>query len=277
MDAKTQLGQFLKARRARVRPADAGLADHGDRRRVPGLRREELAMLAGVSASYYTRLEQGHLPSASPTVLDAIAAALRLDESGRQHMHHLARPRRRRPREAPEEITDATRQLLDALAGVPALVLGRRNDVLAWNRLGHALFAGHLDFGAPDTARRPNMARLLFLDERTRELYVDWPAKAKAVVAHLRMVAGQHPDDAVLRALVGELSSGSTEFATWWADHRVTACTAAAHVMRHPAAGTVTVFQQNLSNGSGPTVVAATTEPGSESQSALAVLAAALR
>ncbi|OXM61168.1 helix-turn-helix domain-containing protein [Amycolatopsis vastitatis] len=276
MTGTSQLGDFLKARRSQLRPEDVGVATYGERRRVPGLRREELALLAGVSASYYTRMEQGQSPSASSEVLDAIAGALRLDESERRHLHVLADLGRRRPgyrRPAPEYVTEAAGQLLAAFAEVPAIVLGRRTDVLAWNPLGHALFAGHLDFGAPATAAgRPNMARLVFLDGHTRDLYADWPGKARAVVGNLRLVAGQHPGDAALYALVGELSSKSAEFAAMWADHRVKACAVARYTMRHPLVGTLTVLQQTLSSGPGPAVVVATTEPGSPSQAALTLL-----
>ncbi|MEV6641429.1 helix-turn-helix transcriptional regulator [Amycolatopsis sp. NPDC051371] len=280
MTGKTQLGDFLQARRSQLRPEDVGMPTYGERRRVPGLRREELALLAGVSASYYTRLEQGRSPSASAEVLDALAVALRLDESERRHLHELARANRHRPRDrrpAPERVTEATGQLLDVLADVPAIVLGRRSDVLAWNRLGHALFAGHLDFDAPETpARRPNMARLVFLDSHTRELYADWPAKARAVVGNLRLVAGQHPDDTALYALVGELSAKSAEFASQWADHRIKACAIAPYEMRHPLVGALTVLQQTLSSGPGPAVVVATTEADSPSRAALTLLGQAI-
>ncbi|MEZ0090946.1 helix-turn-helix domain-containing protein [Streptacidiphilus sp. EB129] len=279
MTGKSQLGDFLQARRSQLRPEDVGVPTYGERRRVPGLRREELALLAGVSASYYTRLEQGQSLSASPDVLDAIAGALRLDESERQYLHDLARadkPRPRGRRPAPERVTEATRQLLDVLADVPAIVLGRRGDVLAWNRLGHTLFAGHLEPGAPDlSARRPNMAQLVFLDCHTRELYADWPSKARAVVGNLRLVAAQHPQDTALHALLGELSAKSPEFASMWADHRVRACSVAAYGMRHPLVGELTVIQQALSHGPGHVVVA-TTEAGSPSRAALALLAQAI-
>ncbi|MFE6092437.1 helix-turn-helix domain-containing protein [Streptomyces massasporeus] len=279
MKGQAQLGDFLRTRRSQLRPADVGVPTYGERRRVPGLRREELALLAGVSASYYTRLEQGQSQRASPEVLDAIARALRLDESERLHLHDLAqadrdRPRTRRP--APERVSEATRQLLEVLGDVPAVVLGRRSDVLAWNRLGHALFAGHLDPDAPQRAGgRPNMARLVFLDHHTRGLYADWPSKARAVVGNLRLVAGQHPQDGALHALVGELGSKSAEFASMWADHRVKPCTVAAYEMRHPLVGALTVIQHTLSHGPGPVVVVATTETGSPSRAALTLLAQA--
>ena len=250
---------------------------YGDLRRVPGLRREELALLAGVSVSYYTRLEQGQSLSASPEVLDAIAGALRLDESERRYLHDLTqadRSRTRGRRPAPERVTEAAAQLMEVLADVPAIVLGRRSDVLAWNRLGHALFAGHLDPHAPDqAARRPNMARLVFLDSHTRDLYADWPSKARAVVGNLRLVAAEHPQDTALHALLGELSAKSGEFASMWADHRVKACAVATYEMRHPLVGPLSVVQQTLSHGPGPTIVVATTETGSASRAALTLLA----
>jgi len=278
MTAKNSpLGDFLHVRRSQVRPEDAGVPTYGERRRVPGLRREELALLAGVSASYYTRLEQGQSLSASPEVLDAIAGALRLDEAERRYLHSLAQAGKRRiqpRRPAPERVSEPTRQLLDALSGAPAIVLGRRSDVLAWNRLGHALFAGHVDPGAPEArGERPNMARLLFLDPHMRELYADWPSKAKAAVGALRLAAGQHPEDAALHTLVGELSAKSGEFAAMWADHRIKPCMVAAYEMRHPLVGSLTVTQQTLSNGPGPVVVVATAEPDTPSREALILLA----
>jgi transcriptional regulator with XRE-family HTH domain len=281
MSGTAQFGDFLQTRRSQLRPEDVGVPTYGERRRVQGLRREELAQLAGVSVSYYTRLEQGHSLSASPEVLDALATALRLDEAERQHLHTLAMPAkqaRRARRPAPERVPEATVQLLHALADVPAIVLGRRSEVLAWNRLGHALFAGHLDFTAVDrVAERPNMAQLVFLDAHTRELYADWHGKAKAVVGNLRLMAGRHPDDAALHELVGQLSAKSTDFASMWADHRVKACATAVYEMRHPLVGPLVVTQQTLSNGPGPSVVVATVPPGSPSDAGLSLLAHLIR
>ena len=279
MTANSPLGDFLHTRRSQLRPEDVGVPTYGERRRVPGLRREELALLAGVSASYYTRLEQGQSLSASPEVLDAIAGALRLDESERRYLHDLARAgkaRTRVRRPSPERVSEPTRQLLDALGEAPAIVLGRRSDVLAWNRLGHALFAGHVDPQAPNVpGERPNMTRLLFLDPHLRELYTDWPAKAKAAIGALRLVAGEFPEDATLHALVGELSAKSAEFAAMWADHRIKPCAVAAYEMHHPLVGTLTVTQQTLSYGPGPVIVVATAEPDSPARSALTLLAQA--
>lgn len=279
MDKYGQLADFLQARRGQLQPEDVGLRTYGERRRVPGLRREELAMLAGISAPYYARLEQGQSHNASPEVLDALAGALRLDTSERAHLHALARaPRKSRAatRPRPERVSGATRALLAAIADTPAIVIGRRSDVLAWNAQGHALFAGHLDPAAPDDPpRRPNMARLVFLDAHTRDLYADWPAKAKAVVGNLRLAAGRHPDDPLLAALIGELTMRSEEFATMWADHRIVACDVADYAMRHPLVGTLTVTQQTLQSpqGDGPALVVATATPGSPSATALTLLA----
>lgn len=274
-----ELGDFLQARRAALRPEDVGLPDYGDRRRVPGLRREELAMLAGVSASYYTRLEQSQSVGASAEVLDAVGRALRLDEAELQHLHDLADSAKRRTvaRRPPVEHADrATLELLAALGDVPALVSGRRSDILAWNRLGHALFAGHLDPDAPaDPAHRPNLPRLVFLDAHTRDLYPNWPDKARAVVRNLRLVAGRHPDDALLTSLIGELTMSSPEFATMWADHRVRPCDMDVYEMHHPLVGSLTVTQQSLRppRHEDWLVVVATAEPGSSSQAALHLLA----
>ncbi|MFJ5780131.1 helix-turn-helix domain-containing protein [Streptomyces sp. NPDC093094] len=279
MDRHGQLADFLRARRGLLRPEDVGLQTYGERRRVPGLRREELAMLAGISEPYYARLEQGQSRNASREVLDAIAAALRLDESERTHLHELARaPRRGKaaPLPCPEHVPPAISALLAALEGTPAIVLGRRTDVLAWNAQGHALFAGHVDRAGPaEPDRRPNMARLVFLDAHTRELYTDWPAKARAVVGNLRLTAGRHPEDPLLAGLVGELAVRSMEFAAMWADHRILACDAADYEMHHPTVGTLTVTQQTLQSpgGNGPAVVIATAAPGSPSATALSLLA----
>src|SRR5438067_1729168 len=156
------LGEFLSMRRGQLKPADVDIVDHGDRRRVPGLRREEVAQLAGVSVAYLIRLEQGLSLNASPQVLDALAAALALDETERRHLHDLSRDGRQRTnrrRLPPERVTPAIRQLLDAFGDTPAILVGRRSDVLGWTPAGHALFAGHLPFDGPSQPdRRPNTA-----------------------------------------------------------------------------------------------------------------------
>ena len=278
MDVKSPLGDFLQVKRARISPAAVGLARRGDRRRVPGLRREELAMLAGVSAGYYTRLEQGQPGNASAEVLEAIATAMRLSAAERDHLHVLSAAGVRRVKAAPppDEHADADlRTLLTSMSEVPALVLGRRNDVLAWNAAGHALLAGHLGLAAPEhPATRPNMPRLVFLDAHTRELYRDWPAKARAVAGNLRIVAAQHPGDTGLAALLGELTIESPEFAGMWAEHTVESCGRDVYALRHPLVGELTVTQQTLRIPQAPdqSLVAITTEPGSPSAAAAALL-----
>ncbi|MDT0342179.1 helix-turn-helix domain-containing protein [Streptomyces litchfieldiae] len=265
----SDLGTFLRSRRARLRPADAGLPDLGGRRRVPGLRREELARLAGISPGYYTRLEQGLSPNVSDAVLDAIARVLRLDPTERHHLGTLAHPRPAAP-PPPEHLRPAVRTLVASLGPTPALVLGRRADVLAWNRLAHALLAPHLDFAA-----RPNVARLVFLDPRTRELYGDgWPAKCQDTVADLRLVAGRHPGDRALATLIAELTDGSEQFAALWRAHPVRVCAAHTRHYRHPTAGPLTLADEllQLPDDPGLRLVLWSAEPGSPSATALDTL-----
>lgn len=278
MDGPGPLGEFLQARRAHTRPEDVGVQDFGARRRVQGLRRDEVAHLAGVSVSYYTRLEQGISRGASPEVLEAIAAALQLDMHEREHLDRLAgaarrAPRPRRPR--PEKVSAETRDLMRALDGTPALVLGRRTDVLAWNQLGHALLAGHVDRTAvDDVANRPNMSRMVFLDRHKRELYSDWRRKARAVVGNLRIAVGRYPEDRDLAALIGELTMKSPEFVAMWGDHRITPCDAASYDLHHPVVGAVTVTQQTLAiaRSPGQSLIVVTTAAGSPSEQALSLL-----
>lgn len=273
---KPLLGEFLSTRRAQLKPADVGLPDYGDRRRVPGLRREELAQLAGVSVAYYIRLEQGLSLNASPQVLDALATALRLDDAERRHLHTLSGDARQSRRRLPaERVTAAVRQLVEAFGDSPVVVLGRRSDVLMWNPAGHALFAGHLPPDGPDqTATRPNTARLVFLDAHTRDLYVDWPRKARDVVGKLRQAVGEYPNDPQLATLIGELTMHSPQFATLWAQHRVRAWDMAEYRMRHPTVGELDVLQHSLPvpRVPGVRVVVTTAAPDSAGQAALRLL-----
>jgi transcriptional regulator with XRE-family HTH domain len=242
------LGAFLKSRRDRVTPADVGLRTYGTSRRVLGLRREELAQLAGVSAGYYTRLEQGQAETASEQVLDALARALRLDQVETVHLHNLARqsamPGLSEPPE--EEPHPRVLALLESLGeAVPALVLGRRGDVLAWNRTGHALFGEHLAFHAPpDPARRPSIPRMVFLDPLTRDLHRNWHELARIHVAYLRLTAGRYPTDARLAGLIGELTMRSDDFATMWATGDVADCTVGTMHLQHPTVGALSVDYQ---------------------------------
>jgi transcriptional regulator with XRE-family HTH domain len=248
LDVVESLGAFLKSRRDRVTPARIGLRTYGTARRVPGLRREELAQLAGMSAGYYTRLEQGQAETASEQVLDALARVLQLDEIETVHLHNLARqPAGRGLSEPPrEEPHPRVLALLESLGDTtPAIVLGRRGDVLAWNRAGHALKAEHVAFDAPaDPAHRPSIPRMFFLDPLTRDMHRNWDEVASAHVAFLRLTAGRYPTDARLAELIGELTMGSDEFATMWAAGDVADCTVGTMDLQHPTIGAVSVAYQ---------------------------------
>jgi transcriptional regulator with XRE-family HTH domain len=269
MDRRAELGEFLRSRRARLRPEDVGIPDYG-RRRVPGLRREELAQLAGVSADYYVRLEQGRDIQPSEAVLDAIARALRLDDAERQHLHRLVRPRPRTARRLPaQRVRPGVRRLLDQMERIPAFVLGRRMDVLAWNRMAAALVA---DFDALPPHRR-NMLGHVFLDPSARELYPDWDVVAEETVAYLRLATGIDPDDAELAALVGELTLNSDVFARLWTRHDVREKTHGSKRFEHPLAGPLTLEYETLAlPDPGQVLVTYTAEPGSASATALDLL-----
>jgi len=273
----SELGEFLRSRRDALTPERAGIDSYG-MRRVPGLRREELAQLAGVSVAYYTRLEQGQSNRASDSIIDALARALQLRDDERAHLFELARPRlTRKPRAPrPERPAPGALELMDAVSGASAVLLGRRNDVLAWNPLGHALFAGHLPFDAPqDSAARPNLTRMLFLDSHSRELYRDWSDEAALLVASLRFVAGQHPEDRALVELVGELSVKSTEFAGLWAKHTVQLCSRGTKHLHHPEIGDLDLDYQalHIPDSDGQRLVVHTAARESSSAHALGLLA----
>jgi transcriptional regulator with XRE-family HTH domain len=284
MGASSELGDFLKSRRAALHPEEVGVTPHPTRRRVTGLRREELATLANVSITHYTRLEQGRATGASDGLLEAIARTLRLTDDETAHLKDLARrpaPAATSGRPAPPRASHAgasARQLLAAMTHVPALILDRRNDVLAWNRLGHALLAGHLPWESPDTpVGRPNMTGMLFLDRQYRGLYEDWHDQAQLAVASLRQVAGRHPDDRSLAELVGRLTMNCEEFACLWARHPVSTCTSGIKHLRHPLVGAMELSFENLviPGASGQHLIAYTAEPGSPSDAALRLLGSA--
>ncbi|MFD3584853.1 helix-turn-helix transcriptional regulator [Streptomyces sp. NPDC058683] len=274
MDRSTEIREFLRTRRARITPEQAGLAPHAGARRVPGLRREEVAQLAGVSVDYYVRLERGRTQGVSETVLEAVARALQLDDAERAHLFDLARPtatRARRPRpQAPQRVLPAVYRALDAL-GVPAMVQGRRMDVLAANRLGYALIT---DFQARPHRER-NAARFVFLDDDARSLYTDWERIAAECVATLRLYAGRHPDDPQLTELIGELSLHSDTFRRLWADHDVLAHTTGSKRLRHPLVGDLTLEYVVLAVEGDPdqTLIVYTPEPASPSAEAIGILA----
>ncbi|WP_059013123.1 helix-turn-helix transcriptional regulator [Streptomyces specialis] len=279
IDPRTELSEFLRTRRARLRPEDVGLDDYGGRRRVPGLRREELARLAGVSVAYYTRLEQGHGGNVSTGVLDAVASALRLTGAEREHLAHLVRPARAARRAAPREVPSGARpavrpsvqRLIDQLDSVAACVVGFRMDVLAWNRLACLLLA---DFPRLTPAER-NMARLVFLDPAARGLFVDWESKASDVVSALRMDAGARPDDVELCLLLHDLKEGSADFAVMWERHDVRDVRHGRKRLRHPVAGELTLYFESLAlpDDAGQRLVTFHAEPGSPSARALRRLA----
>jgi transcriptional regulator with XRE-family HTH domain len=274
-----ELGEFLRSRRARLSPAEAGVRTYGDRRRVPGLRREELAQLAGVSVAYYTRLEQGLSRNASDGVLDALARALRLDDDETTHLRALARPPRaaaRRPRPRPERARPAVRSMLASLADVPALLIGRRTDVLGWNPMGHALIFGHLPSDAPEHPdTRPNMIQRIFCDPHVGGLYEDWRTKATDAVAYLRLASGQHPDDPRITSLIGELTVNSPEFVKLWSGHAVSRCSSAVRTFLHPLVGKLTLNEEvmQLVADADQRVVLYTAEPDSASENGLKLLA----
>ncbi len=238
------LGEFLRTRRAVLDPEQAGLTGYGTRRRVPGLRREEVAQLAGVSTAYYIRIEQGASTNASDAVLLALARVLQLDTTETDHLFDLARrdprkPRRRRHTEKPSPHAVA---MLSSISDRPAVLLGRRNDVLAWNRLGHLLIAPHVPYEAPaDPATRPALPRMLFLDPKFRGAYQDWDTEARTYVAYLRLLSGKHPDDQHLTELVGELCMKDESFAAMWASGRVGECTAGSKRLHHSLIGKVVI------------------------------------
>lgn len=272
-----ELGDFLRSRRARLSPVDAGIRGYGERRRVPGLRREELAQLAGVSVAYYTRLEQGLSRNASDGVLDALAHALRLDTDEAAHLHDLARPgrARSRPRPKPERASPGVRTMLASFGDVPALVTGPRTDVLAWTPMGHALILGHVPYEAPlDPLTRPNLIKHIFCDTHMRELYVDWKTKATDAVAYLRLLSGQHPDDPRVTSLIGELSVQCQDFARLWAGHAVRQCGSGTRSLRHPLVGRLDLNEMvmDLVGEGRERVVVYTADAGSPAENGLRLL-----
>ncbi|MGI5402536.1 helix-turn-helix transcriptional regulator [Streptomyces sp. CA-135486] len=273
MDQRAELSEFLRSRRARLQPEDVGLPQLGRHRRVPGLRREELAQLAGVSVAYYTRLEQGNGRNVSTEVLDSIARALRLTDAERDHLTHLAKPKQKKHRRMgrPQQVRPAIQHLIDAMDGVPAYVLGRRLDILAWNRMARALLG---DMSALPPQER-NMAKLVFLDPNAPDLYDDWDAKATEVVSVLRMYAGCSADDPQLPGLIGELSVRSEEFRRLWAAHTVTEKTHGVKRLHHPLVGELTLSYESLRlpDEHDVSLVTYHAEPGSRSAESLRLLA----
>ncbi|MFI6353038.1 helix-turn-helix domain-containing protein [Streptomyces sp. NPDC050743] len=273
LDRRAELSEFLRSRRARLKPEDVGLPDFGRHRRVPGLRREELAQLAGVSVAYYTRLEQGNGRNVSAEILDSIARALRLTDAEHAHLTHLAKPKshKKKPAARQQQVRSALRQLLDTMDGVPAYVVGRRSEILAWNRMAAAVFGDWAELPADER----NWARLVFLRPDYRELFIDWEQKAIDIVCALRMDAGCHPDDPKLSALVGELSVKSKEFRRLWATHDVKEKSHGVKRLHHPLVGDLSLNFESfrLPDDSEQSLITYHAEPGSPSADSLRLLA----
>jgi transcriptional regulator with XRE-family HTH domain len=266
-----ELGDFLKARRADLNPREVGLPDNGTSRRVRGLRREEVAQMAAISVDYLTRLEQGRV-QASASVLVTLARALRLDDDQRTYLYELAGKVPAGPRgKRAQQVRPAMRRLLDQLTETPALVLGRRMDILAWNAGAVALYT---DF-AKIPADRRNYIRLLFTDPVMRALHSEWADAARTAVASLRMEAARDPEDPELALLVGELSVQDHDFRTWWASHRVTSGSYGTKHYHHPLVGPLVLDCDTWASpdGSEQRLMVLTAEPGTPSYEALHILA----
>ncbi|PUB20877.1 helix-turn-helix protein [Promicromonospora sp. AC04] len=274
MSTPNDVQQFLTALRARLTPEKAGLTVFGGERRVPGLRREEVAQLAGVSTAYYTRMERGDLSGVSESVLFALVRALQLDEAESAHLFDLSRaatgPRRELRTKPEPRLSPLVAQLLDTMRDVPALAMNRITNVAGSNALGRALFPDLFPPHAPPL----NSARYLFLDERSHSFYPDWETTAREAVSALRLLAGQDPTDRALMALVGELATRSADFRTWWGGHAVRTHNTGNKRINHPVVGEMTLAYETLTVPSNSGIVIATylTEPSSPSADALDLL-----
>jgi transcriptional regulator with XRE-family HTH domain len=273
VEANSEIAEFLTSRRAKVTPEQAGLPSYG-RRRVPGLRREEVASLAGVSVEYYKRLERGNFSGVSDLVLEALARALQLDDAEHAHLIDLARaagpltPRRRRP--VRQRVRPVVQRMIDQLS-TPAIVRSSRGDYVGSNQLGRALYAPLFE----SREQPANSARFTFLDPAAADFYADWEQVASDMVAHLRSDAGRSPYDRELSDLVGELSTRSEEFRKRWAAHNVRFHRTGTKRLHHPLVGDLELSYESmeLSDHSGLTLNVYTAEAGSTSQQALDLLA----
>lgn len=269
-----EIREFLTTRRARVTPEQAGLRAYGRRRRVSGLRREEVALLANISVEYYTQLERGNVRGVSEDVLQAVVRALQLDEVERTHLFDLVRAAKRRSataRRTPERVRPGVQRVLDSITESAAFVRNGRLDILSANRLGYALYSEA--FANPD--RPVNLARFVFLDRQSRTFYADWEGIADAGVGSLRAEAGRDPYDRDLSDLVGELSMQSEDFRSRWASHDVREYRSGIQPFHHPLVGDLTLSYEalQLTADVGLTLIVYTAEPDSPSQEALNRLA----
>ena len=278
MDSHSDLREFLMTRRARLTPEEAGLPVFGGRRRVDGLRREEVALLAGISVEYYTRLERGNATGVSESVLEGISRALQLDDAEHAHLHDLVRATtaspgasRRRSTSRAGQIPASVQQLIDAMKDIAVVVQNGRLDIVATNSLGRALYSQMY----VEPARPANFARFVFLDPRAYEFYLDWDLSARQTVALLRSEAGRAPHDRALSNLVGELSTRSDTFRTLWAAHNVREHRTGRKVVHHPVVGDLELSFEGLQIASAPGLLMLpyTAEPGSASHDKLQLLA----
>ncbi|MEU8080952.1 helix-turn-helix transcriptional regulator [Catellatospora citrea] len=276
MAGRSELGEFLRTCRARVSPETIGLLDQSGSvggRRVPGLRREEVARLAGVSIDYYTRLEQGRHASPSEAVVEALSRVFSLDRAARAHLFDLARPARREPAHdhAQQRVRPAVHQMIASMAGNPAFLLGCRTDVLAANALARALLVDWRQL----PVRERNYTRWMLLAPEARAVHDDWPSVAADAVGNLRLYAGRHPEDTRLAELVDELTAASPEFRTWWNGHRVQDRTYGTKQLTHPLAGPMTIHYEALVLPGDPdqTLFIYSTDPGSRSTANMRLLA----
>lgn len=266
-----EIREFLTTRRAKVTPERAGLPRYGRQRRVSGLRREEVALLAGISVEYYARLERGNARGVSESVLDEICRALQLDEAERAHLLDLVRTANaeRPPRRtsAPQHVRPSVQRIVDSMAGLPAFVRNGRLDILYANALGRALYSEHFR----DPIRPPNSVRFAFLDPRARNFYSDWERAAHDMVAALRVEAGRNPYDRGLSELVGLLSTRSEEFRKEWARHDVWFHRSGTKKLHHPLVGDLTLAYEVLDLPADPglTLAIYSAEAGSGSEEAL--------
>lgn len=277
MSTESDIREFLASRRAKITPQQAGLPAYGGNRRVPGLRREEVAMLAGVSVDYYVRLERGHLAGASEEVLDAVANALQFDEAERAHLYDLARAVARRPSRRTKRtrgpLPDSVLRVLDSMTDSPAFIRNGRLDILAINHLGRALYAPLFTNDAPHPV---NVARFQFLDPHGRDFFPDWEQSVNTTVSLLRTEAGRAPGDSDLTGLIGELVTRSEEFRTAWAKHNVRLHHTGRKSFRHPAVGEITLDfdAMELPAQPGLTLTAYSADPHTPAHDALQLLAA---
>jgi len=281
MDSHNDIREFLASRRAKLTPEQAGLPNFGGRRRVEGLRREEVALLAGMSTQYYTRLERGTATGVSEGVIDGVSRALQLDEAERSHLYDLIRvandgalPQRRRPTNR-SQLTAGMQQTIDAMSTVPVFVQNGRLDAVATNRLGRALFSVMFETAMSRGAHPlPNAARFLFVDPKAQSFYQDWEGNARQIVAILRAEAGRSPYDRQLSDLVGELSTRSDFFRKLWGSHDVREHRTGIKSVHHPVVGDLDLTFQgmDLASDHGLQMLVFSAEPGSASHDGLQLL-----